>query len=129
VTDDRTHLDLAVESYGIASALRDNGQHAWALVPLFYSAMHLVHARFDADGLGTDQRHPQHHKSYRDGDGIIVAWGTLDVVRALYPPELSKPYSKLFGASLSVRYGPSPPRGDCSSFWDLHEAVRAYTGP
>lgn len=126
MSDQQTHLDLAVESYGIAVALRQH-QPAWALVPLFYSAMHLMHARFDIDGIPDDQRHPDHHKSYRDPGGAIVAWGTLDVVRDRYLPDVSSPYSQLFAASLSVRYTPSSPKDNFPMFWGLYEAVRAGT--
>lgn len=74
------------------------------IVSLFYSAMHLAHARFDQDQLPLNQRHPIGHKSLRE-DKQIVKWGTNDVVREHYSADVAKRYQFLFQGSLSVRYG------------------------
>lgn len=120
MSDQKAHLKRAEESLDAAEALRSE-HPAWSLVPLFYSALHLMHAKFDADGLPAEQRHPDQHKSYREGNGVIRIWGTLDVVRAYYLG-VSSAYSQLFSASLATRYG-IPPRGDCSRLWDAYEVI------
>lgn len=97
---------------------------AWALVPLFYSAMHLMHAQFDRDYLPEGPRHPSGHV-HRRTDGQIVSWGTTDVVREHYQPVVSRAYSSLFQAGYSTRYS-SPLKGDGQRLWDDYEVVRGF---
>ena len=115
------HLARAAEARKAAETLRAD-QPGWALVPLFYSAMHVMHARFDADELPSDERHPIVHKSHREA-GRVAWWGTADVVRARYP-HVSPQYTSLSSASYATRYG-EPPRGDGQRLWDEYEQLTA----
>lgn len=119
------HLARAEEALAAAKSLRPE-HPAWAVVPLFYSAMHLMHAQFDLDQLPEDQRHPTQHKSYRDpAAGFVVTWGTLDVVRVRYARPISSAYSSLFSASTSTRYS-TPLKGDGARLWDDHRTISDY---
>jgi hypothetical protein len=121
---DQEHRARAADALAlaVAQALRP-GYPAWALVPLFYSAMHLMHARFDADGLPADQRHPQRHNSQRDSSGIVIKWGTLDVVVMNYRPPVSRAYKSLFSASRVVRYDMAALPGDGARFWTEYQVI------
>lgn len=118
------HSSRAAEALVAAEALRAD-QPAWALVPLFYSAMHLMHARFDEDDLEDAKRHPGQHKSFRDHNGGIVKWGNVDVVRSEYPAHVSRAYSALFSAGFATRYS-SPPNGDGARMWDAYANLRTF---
>jgi hypothetical protein len=116
------HRARAADALVVAQALRPS-HPAWALVPLFYSAMHLMHARFDTDMLPVDQRHPQRHNSQRDSTGNVVKWGTLDVVVMNYPPQVSRAYKSLFSASRAVRYDMAAVPGDGARFWTEYQVI------
>lgn len=124
--DSAFHRFRAAEALGAAQALRTD-HPGWALVPLFYSGMHLMHARFDEDGLPPEKRHPDQHKSYRDG-GNIQTWGTLDVVRTEYSATLSRAYTSLFQASYATRYS-SPLRGDGARMWADYDVIAGFCKP
>ena len=94
-------------------------------MPLFYSALHLMHACFDRDQLPPDQRHPELHKSHRDANGQILKWGVLDVVRVHYSATVSTAYSSLYTASVATRYKQAP-GGDCSRLWVDYEAISTF---
>lgn len=88
--------------------------------------MHLMHARFDHDQLPDDQRHPEQHKSYRDSaTGRVIKWGTLDVVRSVYPRYISSAYSSLFSAGRAARYTGSL-KGDGARLWADHKVISDY---
>lgn len=93
----------------------------WALVPLFYSAMHLMHARFDEDRIPEDERHPRQHRSLRGRDGKIREWGTFDVVVARYSG-VSSIYRSLETVSRMVRYK-SPSSFPSTRFWADYDAL------
>jgi len=97
----------------------------WALVPLFYSAMHLMHAKFDLDQLPDDMRHPSRHNSHRE-DGVIAKWGTTDVVRQEYPSPVSRAYSSLLAAGHAARYNPEPIRGDGARLWSDYAVIEGF---
>lgn len=116
------HQACAAEALAVAKVLRAT-HPAWALVPLFYSAMHLMHARFDLDGLSQDQRHPVRHNSQRDQAGNVVKWGTLDVVVLHYPRPISLSYKSLYAASRAVRYDMAAVPGNGDRFWSEYEVL------
>jgi hypothetical protein len=128
VSGEADHLIRSNEAFAAARLLR--GAHpSWAVVPLFYSAMHLMHARFDLDQLSADQRHPGQHKSYRDpSTGQVAKWGTLDVVRTVYPRHISSAYSSLFSASTAARYS-APIKGDGARLWAEHQVISDFVVP
>lgn len=94
---------------------------AWAVVPLFYSAMHILHSRFVLDGfVPTECKHPGKHKTYRNGD--VVHWGTTDVVVKFYPAKISRAYRSLYDGGYATRYK-SPPQGPCDRLWDDYKII------
>ncbi len=119
------HRARASDALAVARALRVS-YPAWALVPLFYSAMHLMHARFDADNLPADQRHPLRHNSQRDVSGNVIKWGTLDVVVIHYPPTISRAYKSLYAASRAVRYDSAPVPGTGTRFWNDYAVIDQF---
>lgn len=126
MSGENAHIARADEAIAAARALRVP-HPAWALVPLFYSAMHLMHARFDADQLPTDRRHPDRHNSYRPG-GSIVAWGTTDVVRQHYSTTISRAYTSLVMAGHATRYS-SPLRGNGDRLWQDYDVISRFVRP
>lgn len=125
MTHEAEHLTRADAALQAAKALQ-RSHSAWALVPLFYSAMHVMHACFDRDALPADQRHPGGHKS-RWSNGARVSWGTTDVVRALYPTRVSRLYNSLFDAGHATRYR-TPPPGDGTRLWQEYDTLRRIVG-
>lgn len=119
------HRHRAREAFEAACVLREAEQSAWAVVPLFYSAMHAMHARFDEDELPEDMRHPDQHKSRREG-GRILVWGTVDVVRSQYDGTVSRAYTSLFLAGWATRYS-SPLVGDGARLWADYETLVSRT--
>lgn len=119
------HRARAAEAMAAARVLRAS-HPSWALVPLFYSAMHLMHARFDADGLPPAQRHPIRHNSQRDDAGAVLKWGTLDVVVAHYPRPISLAYKSLYSASRVVRYDMAALPGNGARFWAEHDVIDRF---
>jgi hypothetical protein len=119
------HRARAADALAVASALRQNFP-AWALVPLFYSGMHLMHARFDADNLPPDERHPARHNSQRDPTGNVIKWGTLDVVVRRYPRQISVAYKSLYAASRAVRYDMAAVPGNGARFWGDYQAIQQF---
>jgi hypothetical protein len=119
------HEARAAEALAAAQALRTS-HPAWALVPLFYSAMHLMHAKFDVDALPAGQRHPELHRTQRDATGAPVRWGTLDVVVQQYPASVSRAYRSLFQASTAVRYGKLTIQGGGSRLWADYEIIKDF---
>ncbi len=99
----------------------------WAIVPLFYAAMHLLHAWFDDHAIPVDQRHPSRHKAHRGSSGQILYWGTTDVV-ANWCGEVSAAYKSLFNAGRAMRYSLVPHLGAGADqrFWDDFEKIRAF---
>lgn len=98
-------------------------QPMWALVPLFYSAMHLMHARFDEDELCEDKRHPEQHRSRKTNGGRVLAWGTREVVAAHYEA-VSVLYRSLDTVSQMVRYKPLV-NVDTGRFWSEYDRLAA----
>ncbi|MEZ0382163.1 hypothetical protein [Mycobacterium sp. pW045] len=71
----------------------------WAVVALFYSAMHYVHSSLaDEPGLTKDERNPRKHSGVEQGSR-----GTNQLVKAVYP-SISAPYRSLYEASRRTRY-------------------------
>jgi hypothetical protein len=71
----------------------------WAVVALFYSAMHYVHSSLaDEPNLNKDERNPRKHSGVDQGSR-----GTNQLVRALYP-EIHTQYRGLYEASWRTRY-------------------------
>jgi hypothetical protein len=71
----------------------------WALVALFYSAMHYVHSSLaDEQNLNKDERNPRKHSGVEWGSR-----GTNQLVRALYP-QIHPQYMSLFEISRRTRY-------------------------
>ncbi|WP_143696136.1 hypothetical protein [Williamsia sp. 1138] len=71
----------------------------WAMVALFYSAMHLVHSSLaDEMTLNKDERHPRKHSSIEPG-----ARGTNQMVHSLYSP-IAVSYMSLMELSHRTRY-------------------------
>jgi hypothetical protein len=71
----------------------------WAMVALFYSALHYVHSSLaDEANLSKDERHPRKHTSMEP-----TARGTTQMVNAIYRP-LAVPYKSLFELSRRTRY-------------------------
>jgi len=124
VSTETFHIRRADEALAAAGALR-NDYPAWALVPLFYSGMHLMHACFDRDYLPDDRRHPDGHTNHWS-KGQIVRWGTTDVVRGHYPARISKAYTDLFDGGRATRYS-SPLKGDGMRLWDAYQVIRDFT--
>lgn len=124
MSDAATHRRMAEEALAAAEELHPT-KPVWALVPLFYSAMHLVHALFDHDALPDDQRHPERHRSLRDQLGT-AKWGTQDVVHQRYP-EISNDYRSLSTASRVVRYS-GVVISNTTRFWDEYNRVAIRAG-
>jgi len=104
--DYQGHLAAAEKAFAAARALRETNPE-WSMVPLHYTAMHLLHASFDFDELPPERRHPSQHKSRwkrGGGDQHREVWGTTDVIRAVYPAAVSVAYTSLFAASHAARY-------------------------
>lgn len=118
------HQQRAREALTAAQALRE-AHPGWALVPLFYSAMHAMHYAFARDVLPSDRQHPEQHVSRRGHSGEIMTWGTLEVVREHYPRGVSQAYSSLFSASLVARYS-RPMQGDGARFWGDFDVIAHY---
>ena len=71
----------------------------WAVVALFYSALHFVHSSLaDEESLAKDERNPRKHSGVGLGSR-----GTNQLVQALYP-QIHVQYRSLFEASLRTRY-------------------------
>jgi len=71
----------------------------WAVVALFYSAMHYVHSSLaDEPDLTKDERNPRKHSGVEVGNR-----GTNQLVRAMYP-EIHVQYRSLYEASWRTRY-------------------------
>ncbi|MFG1931321.1 hypothetical protein ACGFK1_11770 [Mycobacterium sp. NPDC048908] len=71
----------------------------WAMVALFYSALHYVHSSLaDEPDLAKDERHPRKHTSFEP-----TARGTTQMVNAMYP-SIAVPYGSLFELSHRTRY-------------------------
>lgn len=123
---EQTHRSESAKALAAAEALKD-GHATWSMVPLFYSAMHLVHAVL-ADHPQADEgmRHPKQHKSYWN-DGVRT-WGTTDVVTAICPAKVSRAYKSLFNASHTVRYGTVVLK-DTSRFWEDFQVIAEYAVP
>ena len=120
---ERLHRRSAAQSYSAACALRGPHPH-WAIVPLFYSAMHLMLALFEADGLPGECRHTtQHVGLWRNGKR--VQWGTNDVVSEYYP-DVARFYRALFDAGWAVRYDTL--RGAAAPLWGHHQRIEARAG-
>ena len=116
------HRARSAAALGAAQRLRESNPE-WALVPLFYSALQLLHMHFDLDHLNpVEKRHPKHHQSLRR-DGRIVRWGTNDVAAAEYP-EVSALYKSLYHASLAVRYR-GKINGPPERHWHKYDELRA----
>jgi hypothetical protein len=120
VNDPEDHHRASAACLTVAKALR--AEHpTWSVVPLFYSAMHLMHARFIEDSLPAEMQCPRVHKS-QWAHGARVKWGTEDVIRAEYPKEVSTGYSSLSAASRAVRYDYLV-MPDCDRFWQEYEQI------
>ena len=92
------HLKRA-EHHKKASDFLLNHFDDWAVVALFYSAMHYVHSSLaDEPQLGKDERNPRKHSGVEPGSR-----GTNQLVKALYP-EISTSYRSLYEASRRTRY-------------------------
>lgn len=71
----------------------------WAVVALFYSAMHYVHSCLaDEQALCKDERNPRKHSGVDVGSR-----GTNQLVKALYP-QIHSQYRSLYEASRRTRY-------------------------
>ena len=71
----------------------------WAMVALFYSALHYVHSSLaDEPDLGKDERHPRKHTGFEMG-----ARGTNQIVVSQYG-QIATAYSSLFELSHRTRY-------------------------
>lgn len=124
------HRTAAANAYAAATALRADHPE-WAVVPLFYAAMHLLHAWLDERAnVPVDQRHPEQHTSYRSG-GQIIRWGTNDVVARWCPPAVSRAYKSLFNAGRVMRYSLAPYLGGGADqrLWDDYATIEAFVGP
>jgi hypothetical protein len=92
------HLKRA-EHHKKASEFLLNNFDDWAIVALFYSAMHYVHSSLaDEPNLPKDERNPRKHSGVDVGSR-----GTNQLVRALYP-EINTQYRSLYEASRRTRY-------------------------
>ncbi len=121
-------VDKADEAAAAACCLRDCNHSAWALVPLFYSAMHLLHAKFALDpAVPRDRKCPGRHRSQRNHVGAIVTWGMNDTVTAHTPPDVSRCYKSLFNAGHVVRYDLTllGPQG-LDRFWTEYQVIADY---
>jgi hypothetical protein len=92
----RLHLERARHNYGLYADLTGMPHRAdWAVVALFYTALHLVHAHF-AEVAATGFDIPRTHDQRRDR------------VRR-YFPTIYRNYAALHDVSVDVRYRPGAP--------------------
>jgi len=71
----------------------------WAVVAMFYSAMHYVHSSLaDEQSLNKDERNPRKHSGVDVGSR-----GTNQLVKALYP-QIHVQYRSLYEMSRRTRY-------------------------
>lgn len=88
------HLAYAKKAFTEATALL-NRHHAWAVVALFYSALHMVHALLaENEDLPLSAQHPEAHGGPE---------GTNAIVRN-YLKDIDGAYRSLYDASIDVRY-------------------------
>lgn len=118
------HRDAAEQSLKAAQFLA-NENPEWSLVPLFYSANHLMHAKFIEDGLPADMQCPESHTSSWRGS-VRLKWGTLDVVAKRYN-KLHPQFSSLFTASLVPRYQGGTLRAT-DRFWGEYDVIARFVG-
>jgi hypothetical protein len=123
VSGQEQHFKSAAVAYQIAEKLRSSDP-AWSLVPLFYSAMHLVHGVLAERGSG-DYYHPKLHWAVRDDHDQIARWGTMDVV-VLELASISAAYRELHKVSELVRYKHLDSLGDASRYWGYFEEIRQF---
>lgn len=122
--NEANHRKSAAIARGVAEELRTS-QPAWALVPLFYSSMHELHARLVAKGQGStdDYFHPKHHHSSRDERGDVVKWGTLDVIVLEFPSPVVTAYRELHKVSELVRYKHMDSAFDTTRYWAYADEI------
>lgn len=88
------HLAWASKAFAEAEALA-NRHHEWAVVAMFYAALHMVHAFLPlAPGVTYAHQHPETHGG-QDGTNTIVR---------RHLPEIDDAYRSLYDASIDVRY-------------------------
>lgn len=93
------HLERAKHNKKASDFLVDNYDD-WALIALFYSALHYVHSSLaDERTLPKDERHPRKH-SAPAGDDYR---GVNQLVRDVFP-EINLEYRSLFELSYRTRY-------------------------
>jgi hypothetical protein len=127
VSDEPAHRASARAALDIATALRDLSPE-WALVPLFYSAMHLVHAKLAADGHSGDYGHPKRHFAVRaTHTGDVIKWGTIDVVAMQYR-QISAAYRELHTMSVKARYEHLNGLKSTDRFWRYYDEISDFTG-
>lgn len=108
------HRSACLEARSIALALKAS-YPTWAVVPLFYSALHLIHTDLaSCADIPEDMRHPESHVSTWVNK-VRVLWGTSDIVATVYPSDVSRPYKALLKGSHAARY-------DCMTFDENQEA-------
>ncbi|QHD84420.1 hypothetical protein GR168_02690 [Gordonia sp. JH63] len=92
------HLARAAHHKEVSDFLLDRYPD-WAMVALFYSALHYVHSSLaDEEDLGKDERHPRKHTGLEPG-----ARGTNQMVAAKYA-QIYPAYMSLFELSHRTRY-------------------------
>lgn len=92
------HLARAKSNKDVFDFL-ENDHPDWALVTLFYSALHYVHSSLaDEPNLPKDERHPRAHTSMQPG-----ARGCNQLVHAMYP-SIATAYMSLQELSHRTRY-------------------------
>ena len=97
------HLKRAAHHVDVAEHLAKTPDFIdWAVVALFYSAMHQVHSALSGDpDLSKDERHPRKHASpFPVEEG---GRGTNQLVAATMPA-INKAYRSLYEASRRTRY-------------------------
>ncbi len=108
--DPEQHLVLAAKHLDAGDQLSVRGYHAWAVVAIFYLAMHMVHAGLPfVDGLTTAQQYPESHS------GRIRGQEGTTVVVTKFVPSIGKAYRSLFDASVDVRYKAEWPHREVAS--------------
>lgn len=90
--------------------------------------MHLLHARLAAGGNTDDYHHPEYHNAVRDDRGMVVRWGTLDVVVIEFS-QIASDYRELFNGSLLARYKYLSGAIGTDRFWGYYEAIQKFCEP
>lgn len=122
------HLARAKHHKKVADDLHSQlGHDDWAVVALFYSALHYVHSMLnDEPDLGKDERHPRKHTAPPGPEN--GGRGVNQLVRDLYG-SIRRDYASLFEASRRTRYDFDLLKADdpYSKLLEQHRRIEAFT--